>query len=133
MTYDAKYKRSRQREQILELLKGTDIHPTAAWIYDHLKQDLKGLSMGTVYRNLKILLEQGLVVKIGCGSTYDRFDGNVNPHYHFLCEKCHSLLDIPLEVDENLNRKVDRATDFKTHGHRLEFFGLCAKCSSPAC
>ena len=130
MTVDAKYKRSRQRERILELLKSTDTHPTAGSIYDHLKQEFKDLSMGTVYRNLNILLEQGLVTKIDFGSTFDRFDGNVDPHYHFLCEGCKSILDLPLEVDESLNQKVDTLTGSKTRFHRVEFFGKCNQCAS---
>lgn len=125
-----KYKRSRQRERILHLLRGTDIHPTAVWIYDQLKQEFQDLSMGTVYRNLNVLVELGLVAKIACGSTFDRFDGNVEPHYHFFCEKCGSVLDLPLEVDESLNRKVEELTNFMVRGHTMEFLGLCDKCSS---
>ena len=132
MPSDAKYKRSRQRERILELLKSTDTHPTAGWIYDRLKQEFKDLSMGTVYRNLSILLEQGLVTKIDFGSTFDRFDGNVDPHYHFLCEGCKSILDLPLEVDGTLNQKVDTLTGSKTRYHRVEFFGKCGQCASGA-
>jgi len=128
MTAGAKYKRSRQRDRILDLLRSTDIHPDAGWIYDQLKQEFKDLSMGTVYRNLNILLEQGLVMKLGFGSTFDRFDGNVMPHYHFYCESCKSMLDIPLKFEETLNRKLDETTDFKTRGHRLEFYGLCGRC-----
>ncbi|MBS3943203.1 MAG: transcriptional repressor [Dethiobacter sp.] len=130
MTVKSGYKRSRQRERILELLRGTDLHPAAGWIYDQLKQEFKGLSMGTVYRNLNILLEQGLIEKISCGSTFDRFDGNVNAHYHFLCIRCTAMLDLPMKVDDILDRRVNEAISCTTYGHRLEFYGLCPKCSS---
>jgi Fur family transcriptional regulator, peroxide stress response regulator len=130
MTGEAKYKRSRQRERILELLKSTDTHPTAGWVYDRLKQEFKDLSMGTVYRNLNILLDQGQVTKIDFGSTFDRFDGNVDPHYHFLCEGCKAILDLPMAVDESLNQKVNTVTGYKTRSHRIEFFGKCNQCAS---
>ncbi len=130
MTTDSKYKRSRQRERILALLQSTDTHPTAGWLYDRLKQEFKDLSMGTVYRNLNILITQGLVTKIDTGSTFDRFDADVSVHYHFICESCGSYSDIPLAPDDTLNRKVDELTNFKTKRHRIEFYGICDKCGS---
>lgn len=68
---------SPQRERILELLKHTDIHPTVDWVYSKLKKEFPKLSLGTVYRNLRILVEQGLVQRIPSGSTFDRYDGNM--------------------------------------------------------
>ncbi len=65
------YKKSRQREKILELLKSTGSHPTADWIYEKLKAEFPNLSMSTVYRNLNILIEQELIKKIDFGSAYD--------------------------------------------------------------
>ena len=125
-----KYKRSRQRKRILDVLKGTGSHPTASWIYGKLKGELPELSMGTVYRNLNILKEQGLIRKIDFGSTFDRFDSNTAPHYHFICERCDSIIDLGMQIDEELNRRVERMTNLKTKRHRIEFYGLCDKCSS---
>jgi len=121
-------KRSRQRERILELLHGTGAHPTADWLYDRLKGEFPNLSMGTVYRNLNILVEQGLINRIDFGSTFDRFDAKVGPHYHFICEKCGAIVDLPLPIDETLNRKVDESTPFTVSRHRIEFYGICDRC-----
>jgi Fur family peroxide stress response transcriptional regulator len=123
-----KYKRSRQRERILNLLQNTGAHPTASWVYDELKGEFPDLSMGTVYRNLNILVEQGLVRKIDFGSTFDRYDANTVPHYHFICERCGSITDLELPVDEELNEKVMSTTDFIAKRHRIEFYGTCDKC-----
>ena len=123
------YKRSRQRERILELLQGTGTHPTAEWLYRRLIKEFPSLSMGTVYRNLTILTAQGLIKKIDFGSTFDRFDANNSPHYHFICEKCGSINDLEIPVDELLNERVNRATRHKAVRHRIEFFGCCGKCS----
>ncbi|MEW5785156.1 MAG: transcriptional repressor [Bacillota bacterium] len=128
MTSEVKYKKSKQRERMLVLLRNTDIHPTADWLYDQLKREFKDLSMGTVYRNLNILVEQGLVLKLDFGSTFDRFDGNVLPHYHFICEGCGAVLDLPLPVDEALNRKVKEMTNYQVKRHRTEFYGRCDRC-----
>jgi Fur family transcriptional regulator, peroxide stress response regulator len=123
-----RYNRSRQRERILELLRSTGRHPTADWVYNQLKDDFPNLSMGTVYRNLTILMEQGLVGKIDFGSTFDRFDANTGPHYHFICEECGSIIDLELPVDPALNERVNGATPFTARRHRIEFFGICDRC-----
>jgi Fur family peroxide stress response transcriptional regulator len=124
----AKYKRSRQRERIFELLQSTGMHPTADWVYDQLKGEFPNLSMGTVYRNLNILIEQGLVKKIDFGSTFDRFDANTGPHYHFICERCGAIIDLDLPVDKTLNERVNNETPYNVRKHRIEFFGLCDQC-----
>lgn len=123
-----KYKRSRQRDRILELLRSTAKHPTASWIYDHLKKEFPDLSLGTVYRNLNILIEQDLIRKIDFGSTFDRYDANTSPHYHFICERCGSIIDLKLSIEDELNTRVDLNTNYKTKRHRIEFYGLCDKC-----
>jgi Fur family transcriptional regulator, peroxide stress response regulator len=122
------YKRSRLRERILEMLKSTGVHPTADWIYDRLKREFPKLSMGTVYRNLNILVEQKVTQKIDFGSTFDRFDGNIAPHYHFVCERCGSITDLELPVDDGLNERVQKATLFTVRRHRIEFYGVCDRC-----
>ena len=124
-----KYKKSRQRERIYELLRNTGIHPTASWIYDKVKKEFPDLSMGTVYRNLNILIEQGLVRKIDFGSTFDRYEANTAPHYHFICEQCGSITDLAIPMDNGLHQRVESGTNLKVKRHRIEFFGLCEKCS----
>jgi Fur family peroxide stress response transcriptional regulator len=112
------------------LLQSTGSHPTASWIYDKLKGEFPDLSMGTVYRNLNSLTEQGFIRKIDFGSTFDRYDANVAPHYHFICERCGSIIDLNMKMNDDLNRSVDKSTNFKTKRHRIEFYGLCDKCWS---
>jgi Fur family peroxide stress response transcriptional regulator len=125
---EIRYKKSRQRELILSFLQDTKEHPSADVIYAKLKKRFKKLSMGTVYRNLGILIEQGLVRKLDFGSTFDRFDGRTSEHYHFVCEKCGAISDIEIPPDESLNERISRTGDFQVRSHRLEFFGLCGKC-----
>ena len=122
------YKRSRQRERIFQLLRSTGSHPSADWIYGRLKEEFPNLSMGTVYRNLSILMDQGLVKKIDFGSTFDRFDANTVPHYHFICERCGVISDLEMEIDPTLEERVNRSTRFTVRHHRIEFYGLCDRC-----
>ena len=84
--------------------------------------------MGTVYRNLQVLIEQELAAKIDFGSTFDRFEAKVDPHYHFVCDGCGAIVDLDIPVDDALNERVQEATSFAVRRHRIEFFGICDRC-----
>lgn len=85
--------------------------------------------MGTVYRNLRILEEQGLVSKIDFGSTFDRFEARTDPHYHFVCENCGAIVDLTMPVDHELDKRVAKTTGYRPRHHRIQFFGLCEECA----
>ncbi len=122
------YRNTKQRTRILEVLRSTDTHPTAAWVYDRLKFEFPSLSLGTVYRNLTILEEQGSVVRIASGSTFDRYDAVVTPHTHFRCLMCGGLYDT-----KDLSQDAFSYPEKTASGHQitkmvLEFHGTCAPC-----
>ena len=123
-----KYRNSKQRQKMLSILRATKSHPTATWVYEQLKKEYPSLSLGNVYRNLKILVEQGAVRELKFGSTFDRYDGNVIPHYHFICESCGAIKDIELDHEADLNKKVEEMTNYHVDHHRLEFYGTCDSC-----
>ena len=127
---EKKYKRSKQRTRILEILIKTDTHPTADWIYSRLKQEFPHLSIGTVYRNLTILQKQGLVKRIENGSTFDRFDSHIKPHYHFICEECGEIRDLDVEIDDTINKIVTSLTPYTIKKHEIDFYGICHQCKS---
>lgn len=123
-----RYKRSKQRERILQLLRETDTHPTADWIYNHLKEEYPKLSLGNVYRNLNILVKQGLINELNFGSTFDRYDAHTEEHYHFICQKCNRIYDLSLPYDNKIDRQVEEITGGKVRFHHTEFYGICKKC-----
>lgn len=125
-------KRSRQRDAILSLLRSVDTHPTADWLYTQLKQTMPELSLGTVYRNLAFLVDAGEIMELTYGSNVHRYDGNAKNHYHFVCERCKNVKDIPISVKHGLEAEVSVVTGFETTGHRLEFFGVCDDCKKAA-
>jgi Fur family peroxide stress response transcriptional regulator len=122
------FRKSKHRDRILELLRSTDSHPTADWVYDQLKKEYPQLSLGTIYRNLTILLDMNLVKKIHFGSTFDRFEANTEPHYHLICESCGKILDFKMPIYNDLNTQATQMTGFTVHHHKLEFFGVCEDC-----
>ena len=123
------YRYSRQRERILEVLRSTQSHPTASWLYDTIKSEFPRLSLGTVYRNLAILVDQGLVQKIDAGSTFDRFEAKTEPHYHLICRKCGKIEDFEKLFFPEIDEEISRSTDFDIEGHRIDFFGTCSDCN----
>lgn len=123
------YRYSSQREHLLALLRSTESHhPTAAWLYDRLKEEFPSLSFGTVYRNLAVLIDQGLAKKIDAGSTFDRFEAKTTPHYHLICSKCGKIIDVGQCFFSEINDEIGRSTDFDVESHRIDFFGICSDC-----
>ena len=129
-TETPRYKFSRQRESILQLLQSTKSHPTADWVYTQLKPRFPKLSLGTVYRNLNILVKLGKVRELRCGSTFDRFDGNVMPHDHFTCNRCGRIYDLELEMPGDLDQLVRNESGCCVESHNLDFYGLCRECAT---
>ncbi|CUS84156.1 Fur family transcriptional regulator, ferric uptake regulator [Candidatus Kryptonium thompsonii] len=120
---------SKQREAILRILQNTDIHPTADWIYEQVRKVIPNISLGTVYRNLNLLKDEGLIREVTIhGSSSARYDANLEPHYHFICLKCNSVYDLPIR-ENSLNLETFLAgRNFKVKFTKLDIFGLCDKC-----
>ena len=123
-------RKSRQKEVILRVVKSTASHPTADWIYHRVKEEIPNISLGTVYRNLKLLKQEGEILDLDPTSTLSRFDGNTQNHHHFRCERCGCIFDVDEPIDNEINQRVAQKTGFKVFYHRLEFRGLCKDCQS---
>ena len=123
-----KTRMTKQRKAILRILKSTDSHPTADWIYEKVRNEIPNISLGTVYRNLNVLAEHDKIRVLDYGSNHSRFDGNPEPHYHFRCEICGGVYDLEIDLSSDLNEKINQETGFIAHSHRLEFSGICHDC-----
>lgn len=118
-----------QRRAILEVLRGTDIHPEASWIYQEVRKKLPTISLGTVYRNLDLMAAAGLIQELTLDAQLSRWDGHPHPHYHVVCLHCHRVADIELSgLAVELNARAARASEFAIQGHVLHFVGLCPSC-----
>ena len=96
-------KYSRQRESIKANLMNRHDHPTADALYASIREEFPNISLGTVYRNLNLLVETGEILKLTCGNGPDHYDGNVAPHYHFVCRECGQVYDMDLDEMTDLN------------------------------
>lgn len=119
---------SRQRERIYQSLMDSDQHPTAEMIYRQLKPENPGLSLGTVYRNLSLLADEGIITRMPF--PVERYDAHTEPHPHFRCRRCGGVYDLRgLDYDPKLGREAATAAGYQVERHDLVFTGLCAHCA----
>jgi Fur family transcriptional regulator, peroxide stress response regulator len=115
---------------MLEILRATKTHPTAEWVHARLRRDMPRVSLGTVYRNLGQLAAQGVVRRISFNGSVDRWEANVDPHHHFVCDRCGAVVDLEVPVDGALTRKLGRAAGVKAERHEIRLYGVCARCTN---
>ena len=123
-------RKTKQREAILKVLKDADCHPTAHWIYEQVQLKIPHISLGTVYRDLKLLKKMGEILELDFAGNTTRFDGNTGHHYHFYCQKCKCIFDLKDPVDMEIDERVAEKNGFQVFRHRMDFFGLCRDCRS---
>ena len=121
-------KYSRQRDLILKALRENVVHPTADFIYTVLKEKEPNLSLATVYRNLNLLANEGIIRKIEGLDGVAHFDHNTHNHYHFICSKCNKVYDVPYDIAPDLAEKVLAATGMAAESCETTFKGLCCDC-----
>ena len=121
-------KYSRQRESIKEFLMNSHDHPTADTVYQAIRIQYPNISLGTVYRNLSLLASTGEITKITCGDGADRFDADTHPHYHFLCDRCGHLEDMPMDPIGGLDELAKNFYQGRISGHQTFFYGTCPGC-----
>ena len=85
---------TKQRRVVYETVKNTYSHPTADWIFEQVSQPLPKVSLGTVYRNLGVLKEEGLVREIYGNDRRAHYDADISPHAHFMCDSCDQIIDV---------------------------------------
>jgi Fur family transcriptional regulator, ferric uptake regulator len=118
-----------QRQIILEELGKVTSHPTANEVYDMVRRRLPRIGLGTVYRNLELMAENGIILKLEVGGTQKRFDATVSPHYHIRCTSCGKVNDINVAVQEQINQVAENVSNYRVLGHHIEFSGICKSCS----
>lgn len=124
----ATLKHSRQRESIREFVISSKEHPTAGTVYAKMKEIYPNISLGTVYRNLALLVDLGEISKIATGTGPDRFDCHVSQHSHFICSKCYNIYDIDSDDFEEIRKKAEKNLDGVITEQMTNFYGICGKC-----
>lgn len=116
---------SQQRERIYEIVRTSMEHPTAQMVYDALRPEMPRLSLGTVYRNLQQMAQEGRLRALD--GPVVRFDAVLPPHTHIRCVRCGQVKDVSLPYDAALDRTA-AGGGWAVTGHDLVFSGLCPVC-----
>jgi Fur family ferric uptake transcriptional regulator len=117
-----------QRQAILEELRRLTSHPTADEVHALVRRRLPRVSLGTVYRNLEVLCDCGLIQKLEMGGGQKRFDSSTGVHYHLRCARCGRVEDAPVEPLTTIDDALRKVSGYEIMGHRLEFIGVCPAC-----
>ncbi len=121
-------KHSKQRDMILKILQENLIHPTADKVFEIMRKEMANVSLATVYRNLNLLAEQGIVRKIEGLNGVMHFDSKMHKHHHFICKKCHKVYDVEYEMPADFIHKIDEQSDFVVEDYEIAFSGICKDC-----
>lgn len=122
---------SAQRSLILDIMAGNKTHPTADEIYEEARKKDPHISRGTVYRNLNFLVDSKNILRISVPNGADHFDSTLEEHYHFYCENCGKVTDVP-ELDISKIKETVSALSQQGYSqikHKIVFEGLCPECS----
>ncbi|HZG86521.1 peroxide-responsive transcriptional repressor PerR [Paenibacillus sp.] len=121
-----------QRYAILSFLLQSMTHPTADEIYRALADRFPSMSVATVYNNLKVFIEAGLVRELTYGDDSSRFDADMSDHYHCICERCGKIADFEYPPLTDIEVAAAKHTGFHVQGHRMEVYGICPECAKAA-
>lgn len=119
---------SSQREAVLKVVKGATSHPRAEWIYEKVKKTIPNISLGTVYRNLGVLSENGQIQSINFDGVI-HYDGTVEKHQHFYCNQCNIIFDISISNKKYVS-KVEEKTQHKITDSHVHMNGVCSTCQT---
>ncbi|MCW5211282.1 transcriptional repressor [Desulfobulbus sp. TB] len=117
-----------QRQILLEELSKVSSHPTACELYEIVRKRLPRIGLGTVYRNLELMVHSGMIRKLELGGKQKRFDAKTDPHYHVRCSICGKMADVGLPVEKKIIEHAAQKTSYKILGHNVEFLGECPAC-----
>ena len=120
---------SKQREDLLSVLKNSKSHPTAEELYNSIKEKIPSVSRGTVYRNLKGLVDEGYIIKISMTDGADRYDYIHKKHNHIICKYCGMVKDFEYDFDlKNVKLSVIKQTEMDPLLDGVIVYGICGKC-----
>ena len=118
---------TKQRRVVFETIQGTLSHPTADWIFERVRMTIPKISLGTVYRNLSVLKDGGMVREIYGSDRRAHYDANTHQHAHFICSACGSIGDVH-NLPELDVRAIKELVGCEVTEQRVEFTGVCAGC-----
>lgn len=121
---------SSKRNAIYNAVCSTDTHPSARWVYEKLKPDYPDLSLGTVYRNISLFKEEGMVNVVCCVNGEERIDATTSMHPHFVCNKCGRVIDVKENSQTAADSNLLALKGFTVESKLVIYYGECPECGN---
>jgi Fur family peroxide stress response transcriptional regulator len=121
-------KLTHQRMEIFREVARTADHPDAQTIYERVRERVPAMSLDTVYRNLWLLNDLGLITTLGPPRRRARFDANLTPHHHFVCTQCGMTSDFCSQEFDDLRPPDEVDSIGSVEAAHVELHGLCLRC-----
>lgn len=119
-----------QRVAILKAVLEDNTHPTAAQVYEKVRQEYPMLSLATVYKTLDLMKAFQAATEVNTGGTR-RIDGyRAEPHQHLICIQCHNIIDLDPPRGVNFTQVVSEYIGVQVIENRAEYYWLCPDCKS---
>lgn len=124
---------TKQRELVLNAVHSLE-HPTAQEVYAYITMTTTGtqaedrISLGTIYRNLQVLEDEGRIVAVPAGQEAMHYDARLDVHYHILCGKCGRVFDVPVRYIMDIDLETERLSGHRIESHDILFRGVCKDC-----
>ncbi len=119
---------TKQRQAVLEVVRGSTEHPDAAHVFDAVKQIVPSISLGTVYRSLEALVQEGHLIQVQQPGQATRYDARLEDHAHFMCDACGEVFDVLIELPDLVGLVSAKLEGFGVKEARVEFHGTCRRC-----
>jgi Fur family ferric uptake transcriptional regulator len=136
---ERKYKMTPQRKEILQIFidSGENSHLSAEEVHELLKEKDFDFGLATVYRNVELLHELGILNKVDFGDGRTRYeisasDPQLHQHHHLICLKCKKIIEFEDDLLEDLENLIAKKSSFQIVNHEVKFFGYCANCRNEA-
>jgi len=119
---------TRYRSVVLEALRASENHPTAAEVFRLVRRRRPGVAYATIYNSLNWLEQKGFIVRVDFAEEAARYDPIVERHDHLVCNRCGTLQDVSVELSARALGRATRGAGFRIEHYRTEFFGVCGHC-----
>ncbi len=125
-------RRTKQRQLVLEAVKNSEDHPTAAQVYQRVRRRYPGIAYATIYNALRWWVQRGELREFTFGDAAARYDRNSDRHDHAFCTRCGRLIDVSVTLPKKTLEQVRRRTGLRITVHHVQFLGLCSPCRRAA-
>ena len=119
-----------QRQVLFEVMQGMHGHPSPEEIYAKVKRKIPAISLATVYKNIHLFVESGVLREVSLHHGSQRVEmSNEHEHHHLVCSRCKGITDIDADkLALALPRTKKLPGGFLVERYAVDVIGICSKC-----